>query len=83
MECQKNWTEFLSSDVYSRLANCCSLKQDILPLAQARWSWLKHIKATGYVKEDALVYVLELIDCNSVFIDLTKAEYNDILNGII
>lgn len=79
----KRWVDSLSSDVHSRLANCCSSKQDILPLAQARWSWLKENKSDEYVKEDALVYVLELIDCNSVFIDLTKAEYNDILNGII
>ena len=83
MEDQKKWTDFLSSEVYSRLANCCSLKQDILPLAQARWSWLKHIKATGYVKEDALVYALELLDCNSQFFYLTRDEYDDILNSII
>ena len=83
MNDKKRWTELLSSDVSNRLANCCTVKNDILPLAQARWSWLKENKSDDYVKEDALVYVLELIDCNSVFIDLTKAEYNDILNRII
>ncbi len=79
----KKWTDLLSSAVYSRLANCYSTKEDVLPLAQARWAWLKHIKATGYVKEDALVYVLELLDSNSVDIDLTRDEYDDILNSII
>ena len=80
---EKKWTELLSSSVYSRLANCYSTKEDVLPLAQARWAWLKRIKATGYCKEDALIYVLELLDCNSVNVDLTREEYDDILNSII
>lgn len=83
MEEKRRWTDLLSSAVYSRLANCLSTKADVLPLAQARWAWLKHIKATGYEKEDALVYVLELLDCNSRVIELTKDEYDDILDRII
>jgi hypothetical protein len=30
----------------------------------------------GYTKEDALVCVLDLLDCNSQYIDLTRAEYD-------
>ena len=83
MKEKSNWTDTLDLDVLGRLGNCASWKSDVLPLAQARWSWLRRTGAVGYEKEDALVYVLELLDCNSVVIDLTKDEYADILNGII
>lgn len=79
----KRWTDLLSGDVYSRLANCYTVKEDVLPLAQARWAWLKKINAAGYTEEDALIYVLELLDCNSVSIDLTRTEYDDIIGMIM
>jgi len=75
------WTDLLESDVYKRLANCKSRKSDILPLAQAKWARMKN--KPEMTKEDALISVLELLDCNSVYIDLTKDEYNNILNQII
>ncbi len=75
------WTDNLPDEVYNRLCNCRSLKSDISILTQARWN---HIKTKeGYCKEDALVYILELLDANSQDIDLTKDEYNDILYSII
>ena len=73
----KKWTDLLASDVYARLCNCCSRKSDILPLARAKWTQLK--TKPGYEEEDALVAVLELLDCNSIYIDLTPDEYDDIL----
>lgn len=74
------WTYNLNSDVYSRLCRCASLKRDILPLARAKWESLKD--KSGYTPEDALVYVLELLDENSCYFDLTKEEYNDTVNTI-
>lgn len=75
------WTDYLSSDVYSRLCRCASLKSDILPLAQARWTTLK--TKPWFRKEDALVAVLELLDCNNNYFDLTHDEYDDILTSIL
>lgn len=78
---QKKWTDLLDQDVYNRLANCKSKKSDILPLAQAKWGFLKN--KPGFQKEDALIAVLELLDCNSCYIDLTAEDYNNILFQII
>lgn len=75
------WTYYLPNDVYSRLCRCTSTKSDILPLAQARWATLK--ENPKYCKEDALVAVLELLDCNSRYFDLTCDEYDDILASIL
>lgn len=75
------WTELLSEEVYTRLANCKTRKEDILPLAQAKWAAIK--AKTGFDKEDALISILELLDCNSFNIDITIDEYNDIISKII
>ena len=72
------WTYYLPSDVYSRLCRCASLKSDILPLAQAKWESIKD--NTNHCKEDALVDVLELLDCNGNYFDLTREEYDSILS---
>ena len=54
MERKKLWPELLAPDVYERLCNCTSVKEDILPLTQACWSGkLKDRK--GFKVEDALV----------------------------
>lgn len=78
---QKKWTDLLDQDVYNRLANCRSKKEDVLPLAQAKWAILK--QKEGSEKEDALIAVLELLDCNSCEIDLSLEDYNNILCQII
>lgn len=75
------WTDRLPSDVYRRLANCRSYKEDIVPLAQAKWASKKAVP--GYTKEDALIQILELLDSNSQPFDLTRREYDDILSEII
>ena len=77
----KKWTDRLDKDVYNRLCHCKTVKSDILPLAQAKWMDLK--ERPGFEKEDALVAVLELLDCNSCYFDLSVDEYNDILAQII
>lgn len=76
------WTDFLDPDVYERLGNCRSLKSDIPALVNAKWASLKESgkDKEGFDKEDALVYVLELLDCNGQDFgaDLTTDEYNDL-----
>lgn len=77
------WTDKLESDVYERLCNCCTEKTDILTLTLARWLWMKEQeKYKEFKKEDALIYVLELLDCNSLNYDLTEDETAEILSSI-
>ena len=78
----KKWTDYLPSDVRQRLANCRSSRRDIEFLTQAKWNVLK-TKGPEYTPEDALVEVLDLLDANGQFIDLTKAEYDGIIERTI
>lgn len=76
----KWWTETLSEDVYQRFCSGQSTKNDIVPLTQARWNFIKENEK--FCKEDALVYVLELLESNSCDFDLTVNEYNEVLASI-
>lgn len=71
------WVDKLPEDVCNRLGNCCSRKSDIPILVNARWSAMVEaaLDANGFTKEDALIEVLDLLDCNDQFFDLTKEEY--------
>lgn len=75
---RKHWTDSLAEDVCTRLGECRTRKADIPALVSAKWlSYQENGKAAkGFTKEDALVAVLELLDCNSCYFDLTKDEYN-------
>lgn len=77
----KKWTDYLSNDVYTRLANCRSTKSDLNELVNAKWrSMREHGKdKQGFTKEDALVSVLELLDSNGQYFDLTTDEYQDLI----
>ena len=75
------WTDNLPNDVYLRLCECRNTKKDIGVLVNTRWAWMKtKEKYNGFKKEDALVYILELLDCNSQYeiADLTVDEYNEL-----
>ena len=78
---KKRWTDGLDEHVYARLGNCCSRKSDILPLAQAKWNSMRD--DPEYTKENALIEILDLLDCNSQFFDLSKAEYDGIIFNIL
>lgn len=75
---RKHWTDNLAEDVRMRLGECRTRKTDIPALVAAKWlSYKESGKAEkGFTKEDALVDVLELLDCNSCFFDLTEDEYS-------
>lgn len=76
----KKWTEHLEADVYTRLCKCRNIRSDLPKLVNARWLFYKETgkDTQGYTKEDALIYILELLDSNNQYIDLTQDEYNEL-----
>lgn len=76
----KNWKDYLMNEVYIRLCDCRTIKADIPQLVNAKWkSYQENGKADqGFTKEDCLIAILELLECNSCYFDLTKDEYNEL-----
>ena len=72
------WTDKLPPHVYTRLCECRNTRNDIEILVNTRWEYMKEVgyDKRGYTKEDALVYILDLLDSNSQYLDLTRAEYD-------
>ncbi len=71
----------LPPNVYDRLCSCSSIKSDMLPLSRCVYHW--NIEKSGHCDpEDAVVEVLELLDCNSCFFDLEVDEYKEILAAV-
>lgn len=76
-----NWFSVLPSDVYRRFCECRNIKSDIKILVDARWNFMRGKEEyKEFTKEDAVVYVLELLDANSQWdlADLTVEEYNEL-----
>ena len=81
---EKGWFEKLPENVYVRLCECRSFKRDLPILVDKRWEWMSEKIAEGiiddsFTKEDALVYILDLLDSNSqweLVADLTRVEYD-------
>ena len=69
----------LPSEIYERLCACRNVKSDIPIMVNVKWQIMKErgLDAKGYTKEDALVSILELLDANSQYYDLTIDEYNE------
>lgn len=77
---KKRWVELLPSDVYARLGNCKTIKSDLPVLVDSKMKWMKaDPKHSDYTKEDAIVFILELLDCNGQNFDLTPEEYDALL----
>lgn len=76
----KTWLDYLSSDVYLRLAECRTKRSDLPELVNAKWRSYKEKEKdkNGFTKEDALIDVLELLDCNSIDFELTCDEYDEL-----
>lgn len=76
------WTKYLENDVAERLGNCHSLKSDMEQLTNAKWRAMKEAgkDKQGFTKEDALISVLELLECNGQDFGacLTIDEYNEL-----
>lgn len=78
----KSWTELLPYNVYNRLCNCCTHKADIPILLDARWQWAQDTgHYNGYTKEDMLVDILDLLDCNGLdsVTELTMEEWRSLI----
>jgi len=75
-----HWTSYLTEEVRNRLYNCKTIKADLKELVDARWRSYKDTgkDKQGFVKEDALVAVMELLDCNSCYFDLERSEYDEL-----
>ena len=69
-------------DVYRRLCACANTKEDLPYLVNIRWVWMqsKGKDKQGFTKEDALVQILEWLDCNDQWqlADLTREEYDEL-----
>lgn len=80
----EGWQDYLSSDVYNRLANCTTTKDDLRELVNAKWASYKEQgkDKKGFTKEDALVSVLELLDSNGIDTDMTIDDYNDLKESL-
>lgn len=76
----KKWTDELNNEVYERLCDCRTIKADLPALVNAKWNAYKAQgkQERGFTKEDALIAILELLDCNGRYIDLTEDEYNEL-----
>lgn len=80
------WTNFIPFDVYIRLCDCQTTKEDLPILVETKW---KHTKTKGrnravkgpYTKEDALIDVLEMLDCNGLdnVTELTQKEWEELI----
>lgn len=76
----KKWTEKLPEAIYTRFCECKTKKEDIQTLVNVKWGAYKEEgrEERGFTKEDALIAILETLDCNSIIIDLTEEEYNEL-----
>lgn len=76
----KHWTDNLPCDVYSRLCACHSLRSDVPTLVNVKWQAMVAAgkREEGFTKEDALADILDLLDSNGQFLDLSRDEYDSL-----
>jgi len=76
----RTWADYLPEDVRNRLCNCCIRRSDLEILVNAKWRKMVEDgrKEQDFTKEDALVYILDLLDCNGNSFDLSHAEYDSL-----
>ncbi len=74
----------VATDTYTRLGACRSTKKDIETLVNVKWATMVEAgkQEEGFTKEDALIDVLELLDCNGQYFDLSKEEYDELKRDI-
>lgn len=72
----------VAPDVYGRLCACRNKKSDIPTLVNVMWTHMKNRgkDKEGFTKEDALVQILEWLDCNGQWqlADITVDEYDEL-----
>lgn len=73
------WIDYLPHAVYIRLANCQTTTGDLPTLLDAKWRWAQDTgHYNGCTKEDLLVDILDLLDCNGLdcVTELTQEEWD-------
>lgn len=76
-----SWLDYLPYNVDMRLANCQTTKNDLPILLDAKWRWMQDTgRYNGRTKEDALVDILDLLDCNGLgnVTELTMEEWKNL-----
>ena len=68
--------DLLTQEQENRLANCCSRKSDIVPIARC-YKVEKNLEA-----EDALEMAFEHLDANGQYYDPTPEEYDKMLRAL-
>ena len=78
---KKGFLDRLPADVYSRFCECHTRREDLPVLVDCYWASMveRGDDKKGFKKEDALVSVLDWLDCNSCWFDLTRDEYNSLI----
>lgn len=77
-----HWTKYLPYAVYVRLGECRTRKADLPILLEAKWQWAQDTDHYGgYTKEDFLIEILDLLDCNGLdsVTELTQEEWNNLV----
>lgn len=75
-----NWVNNLPMDVQIRLGHCRSRREDIPTLVNTKWAEMveEGKEEKGFTKEDALVYVIDLLEYNGQSFDLSRCEYDEL-----
>lgn len=80
------WVTRLPDDVLRRLCDCKSTMADLPILVNARWAWMRNQeKYRKHTKEDAVIYILELLESNSQYYMayLTEDEYRELKREVL
>ena len=72
---KKKWTDYLSENVYIRLCECRTIKADIPELVKCKWATMEY----PCTKEDALIWIIDLVYMNDCFIELTTEEWDELI----
>lgn len=77
-----SWFDYLPYNVRLRLAQCQTTKADLPILLDAKWRWAQDTgHYNGYTKDDILVDILDLLDCNGLgsVTELTMEEWRNLV----
>ena len=77
-----SWFDYLPHNVYMRLAQCQTIKNDLPILLNAKWQQVQDTgHYNGYTKEDFLSDILDLLDCNGLdsVTELTIEEWRNLV----
>ena len=77
-----SWLDYLLYNVYMRLAQCQTIKADLPILLNSRCRWVQDTgRYNGYIKEDILADILNLLDSNGLgnVTELTMDEWKNLI----